>query len=550
MQIRLQIIVGALVAMAFASYVRAADNPSKQRVFDLGGDVKMEFVLIPAGSFMMGDEQGNENEKPVHRVTIAKPFYLGKHEVTQEQWERLMGRNPSSFKGPGNPVENVNWHDCQTFLKRLHQKLAATGARFHLPTEAQWEYACRAGGSCTYCFGDAEENLGEYAWFNDNADCKHHPVGQKKSNAWGLYDMHGNVWEWCADWYGACYYSQSPATDPIGLRCGVTRSLRGGCWAGAAPCCRAAYRHALADPAKFHNSCAGLRLACSAEPRANQHQTKMSLPRREKHTTVCLSQQRVFDLGGGVNLELVLIPAGSFMMGDANGRDNEKPVHKVTITRPFYLGKCEVTQHQWEKLMGANPSVFKGPEKPVANVSWHDCQAFLEKLNRRLAGDGARFSLPTEAQWEHACRAGGLGAYCFGDAEGELGEHAWFCGSADCHPQPVGQKRPNAWGLYDMHGNVWEWCADWHGACYYTQSPACDPMGPCSGITRVMRGGGWSGLATVCRTAYRADRLRPTFHDNLGGLRVAYNVCVTRHVPTDPHTARAGYQGNASRSVR
>ena len=131
---------------------------------DLGGGVKLDLVLIPAGSFTMGDD---DRFKPAHKVTITKPFYLGKYEVTQEQWEAVMGSNPSYFKGPKNPVEQVSWDDCQQFLVKLNAKSGGQGSKFVLPTEAQWEYACRAGSTGKFCFGDDEKQLGEYAWYGD-----------------------------------------------------------------------------------------------------------------------------------------------------------------------------------------------------------------------------------------------------------------------------------------------------------------------------------------------------------------------------------------------
>jgi len=228
------------------------------------------------------------------------------------------------------------------------------------------------------------------------------------------------------------------------------------------------------------------------------------------------------DLGKDVKIDLVLIPSGSFTMGDANGLDNEKPAHKVSISKPFYMGKYEVTQSQWEAVMGNNPSNFKGASNPVENVSWKDCQAFLGKLDEKFGKFAVKFRLPTEAQWEYACRAGGTGKYGFGDAEASLGEYAWFEGDST---HPVGEKKPNAWGLYDMHGNVWEWCADWHDAGYYKQSPATDPVGPSSGFQRVLRGGSWGFIASVCRAAVRGAA-PPSYRGSYSsyvGLRV---VCV------------------------
>jgi len=207
----------------------------KEITLDLGGGVMMEFGLVPAGSFIMGDAEGGPAEKPVHKVTITKPFYLGKYEVTQEQWGAVMGKNPSRLKGPKNPVTNVNWNDAQDFLSKLTEKLGNGAAKFHLPTEAQWEYACRAGTTTQYSFGDDAASLGDYAWSRENSDRITHPVGEKKPNAWGLYDMHGNVLEWCADWFGGDYYRRSPSTDPTGPASGSWRVVRGGAYYGTSP---------------------------------------------------------------------------------------------------------------------------------------------------------------------------------------------------------------------------------------------------------------------------------------------------------------------------
>ena len=240
---------------------KMATEKPKEISFDLGRGVKMELVLIQPGSFMMGDDKGDAEEKPVHKVTISKPFYMGKFEVTQEQWQAVMGANPSHFKGAKNPVDRVSWEACQTFIKKLNEKFAASGVTFALPTEAQWEYACRAGSSTRdTAFGDSEAELAEYAWFEGNAGGKTHPVGQKKPNAWGLYDMHGNVWEWCADWYDGNYYKESPAIDPTGPTAVTSRVLRGGSWSDPAPYCRSSYRYCL--PPWFCVHCYGVRVVC------------------------------------------------------------------------------------------------------------------------------------------------------------------------------------------------------------------------------------------------------------------------------------------------
>ena len=152
----------------------------------------MQFALIPAGEFPMGSASGGDNERPVHTVRISKPFYLGIHEVTQGQWETVMGNNPSKFKGDANrPVEMVSWEEVQKFIDKLNSKEG--GTKYRLPTEAEWEYAARAGSATAYSFGDDSGQLGKYAWFEGNAGSTTHPVGKLQPNAWGLYDMHGNV---------------------------------------------------------------------------------------------------------------------------------------------------------------------------------------------------------------------------------------------------------------------------------------------------------------------------------------------------------------------
>jgi formylglycine-generating enzyme required for sulfatase activity len=228
-----------------------AKSPLKELAVDLGGGVKMELVLIPAGEFLMGspdsDENANPAEKPQHQVRITKPFYLGKYLVTQEQWEAVMGGNPSHFKGPKNPVEQFSWDDCRQFFDKLNTKVG--GGKFQLPSEALWEYACRAGSKTKYCFGDDASKLGEYAWYDENSGNKTHPVGEKKPNAWGLYDMYGNVWEWCRQWNGGGYYAPSPTGDPMGAPGAPIRVIRGGsCYSPACDCRSATHDFGFPGP--------------------------------------------------------------------------------------------------------------------------------------------------------------------------------------------------------------------------------------------------------------------------------------------------------------
>jgi formylglycine-generating enzyme required for sulfatase activity len=233
----------------------SAMPPTNQLSLDLGNKVTMKIALIPSGKFMMGspkDEKGRrENEGPRHEVTICKAFYMGLCEVTQEQYEQVMGKNPSHFKESRNPVEQVSWEDAVEFCKALSKK---TGKSVSLPTEAQWEYACRAGSKTRFSYGDDNEYaaLGDYAWYNKNSEGRTHPAGQKKPNDWGLYDMHGNVWEWCSDWYDKDYYSaKANDRDPQGPGSGTCRLLRCGSCACCPLGCRSAMRRGLSPDSKF-----------------------------------------------------------------------------------------------------------------------------------------------------------------------------------------------------------------------------------------------------------------------------------------------------------
>ena len=244
-------------------------------------DIGMQFVLIPAGEFVMGtsqaqvdavagDQQSYRNwmqyERPQHRVVISRPFYLGKYPVTQGQWQAVMSENPSRFKAgwksligrdhAAYPVERVSWNEAQEFLTKLNERDAER--EYVLPTEAQWEYACRAGSGAIYHFGDDAAQLHDYAWYGDNSGGKTRPVGQKQPNAWGLYDMHGNVWEWCQDRYGP--YADEAATDPKGPETGAVRIIRGGSWADAAQDARSAHRNRYLPEYRFGDL--GFRCVC------------------------------------------------------------------------------------------------------------------------------------------------------------------------------------------------------------------------------------------------------------------------------------------------
>jgi len=250
---------------------------------EMENSLGMRFVLIPPGEFDMGSTEEHvaklleqakaanqpgwyidrlPAEAPKHRVRIRKPFYLGRCEVTQAEYERVVGSNPSQFKGdPSCPVEIVNWDEATAFCRKLGEVAQEQAARaeYRLPTEAEWEYACRAGTTTTWYSGNDEGALKEHGWFSFNADRKTHPVGQKSPNAWGLYDMHGNVWEWCQDWWGDRYYATSPMDDPLGATGGSIRVNRGGGWDYDASLGRASYRNG--DDPGYRCESRGCRLA-------------------------------------------------------------------------------------------------------------------------------------------------------------------------------------------------------------------------------------------------------------------------------------------------
>ena len=207
---------------------------------------------------------------------------------------------------------------------------------------------------------------------------------------------------------------------------------------------------------------------------------------------------------GNCRLKMVWIPDGMFQMGSSDneeGRyDDEGPQHEVKLTG-FWLAAEPVTQSQYEAVMDKNPSHSQGPNNPVENVSREDAMEFCQKLSDQTK---RKFTLPSEAQWEYACRAGSKTKHCFGNSEKELGDYAWYAKNSKGQTQPVGKKKPNGWGLYDMHGNVWEWCLDWYGK--YSKEQQENPTGPESGTYRVLRGGGWFIDAEGCRSAVRNNR--------------------------------------------
>jgi formylglycine-generating enzyme required for sulfatase activity/serine/threonine protein kinase len=569
--------------------------------------IKLEMVLIPAGKFMMGTPASvmpRCNDEMQYEVTLTKPFYMGKYEVTQEQWEAVMGNNPCPFKESKFPVTNVSWNDCQEFIKKLNTK---TDGGYRLPTEAEWEYACRAGTD--YRYGD---NLTRSDANIDGSNIK--AVGSYKANAFGLYDMYGNVWEWCEDWFDK--YPAGSIMDPVGPANGEYRVLRGGSFLNYVSDARSSFRYNINPNFRYFDR--GFRLARTADVKAvvaapivpnsdpavlmpatanifatsftEAEAKKVAKVKSEKEFVHKRKKEKEGNKVGGINDEIIpsyvyvifvvtmliidlnlekpmffkllksygialgekktstfqgtfssqsdinknsikkndiartivaaafiaaiekdmiLIPAGNFKQGSPaseKGRSIDEIQHEVTITKPFYMGKYEVMQEQWEAVMKDNPSSTKGDKLPVTNVSWIDCQEFIKKLNAKTSGD---FRLPTEAEWEYACRAGTTTAYSFGDMI--TSEDSNYSESKIGKPVEVGSYKANTFGLYDMHGNAWEWCEDWK-----TEYLVKDALG----TVRVLRGGSFNYYGSFARSSSRYA-ITPTYRGSDFGFRLA-----------------------------
>ena len=510
------------------------------------------FVLIRGGEFAMGSPETEENhpsDEAQHQVKVSD-FYMSRYTVTLAEFRRFVeesGYQTDAEKESDSvidynididegevevevvvnwrygvsytlrpqieekhPVVYVSWNDAVAYCEWLSEK---TGTRFRLPTEAEWEYACRAGTITPYNTG---KNLTtDQANYNGNYPCNGKlkglyyentvAVNSFAPNAWGLYNMHGNVWEWCSDWYDGTYYDdckkQGAIANPAGLVTGSLRVLRGGGWRDKAWGCRSADRN-IGIP----------------NGRSDYVGFRPVFDQSLKDVDRC-SQPSPVDTPTGQSSKVTLKRSSEFdsfkqhsKVVRIHGSQGKKtsfefcsiPVDKSIIDKDFYMGKYPVTQQQWEAVMGNNPSRFKGDSLPVDSVSWDDAQTFIQKLNQ-LSGK-QHYRLPTEEEWEYCCRAGSTSEYYFDDDESQWGGYAWYDGNSGETTHPVGQKKPNRWGLYDMAGNVWEWTDSWYDN---SRSP------------RVIRGGSWCYSAVSCRSATRFN-CYPDFRFNYIGFRLVF----------------------------
>ena len=552
---------------------RQAAESERQKAEARARQFAGEMVSIPGGTFRMGDLSGDgySLEKPVHSVTV-RPFKIGKYEVTFAQWDACVAdggcggyRPDDEGWGRGNrPVIGVSPVYAESFIDWLNNK---TGGNYRLPTEAEWEYAARASSTTEYSWGN---DIGGNRANCDNDDCGDRweytaPVGSFAANAWGLHDMHGNVWEWVQDCMHVNYEGAPTDGSAWTSRCFEDDSvhmLRGGSWFSHAKHLRSANRFGYV-PLELMNTL-GFRLA-EDEPGLADGERHLAEARQAAESDRQEAKARARQVAG----EMVSIPGGTFRMGELSedSRDNEKPVRSVTVPS-FRLGKYEVTVGQFRRFVEAtgyrtdaernagdkqgcaiyihtgerwkytagtswrNPGFPVRDNHPVVCVSWNDVQAFVKWLNSKTDG---KFRLPSEAEWEYAARARSTTKYHFGNDESQLCQYANHADSStdfwwkneSCsdgvgkRPAEVGRYQPNGFGLHDMYGNVWEWVQDcWNDN--YKGAPtdgSAWTSGDCG--RRVLRGGSWFNDTRRLRSATRGW-LDHTHRDyNAFGFRLA-----------------------------
>ena len=520
------------------------------------------------GGFLPEDEKFYHEAESQGPIVIAKDFWLGMYEVTEKQSEAVLfyqeflldslsqdtqsGTQEQSNGGIpmdmsiydrepwGSVPFNSAWVFCEA-LNRFYAERLPDGYCFAIPWEAQWEYACRAGtvtelnnGTDLNLHNKISDNLNQVGWYQGNSHGYVQLVGQKQPNAWELYDMHGNLAEWCIDRVRPMMFMTECLPDT-----GESHILRGGAFNAQAEACCSSARASLnrAVGTEF----TGFRLALIPKELAPEFVPK---PNENHSSAEPCAGAFVAELPAGFRLVLAKIPAGRFMMGSPESeagrptleywqtaidwatdkasnfhRHTDENQREVVIPRDFWLGCFEVTRGQYAAVIGADLSKLGHPDRPVTQVRWTNALAFCEKLNELCADqlpEGYHFALPTEEQWEYACRAGTTTALNSGKDLTQpefycpnLAEVGWFQINSGEHKHEVGLLKPNAWGLYDMHGNVWEWCR-----C--TAPVDDDPLS-----TRILRGGSWYDAPRFCRSA-----MRRWLDEDRGGPDIGFRVAL------------------------
>ncbi len=594
--------------------------------------VGMKMVLIPPGEFLMGstDEQVEaalkiaeqmkadsevtgrieKSERPQHKVVIPNPLRMSATEVTIGQFKKFSAtgyqteaekaeaaakiappadagqaapKPISTFLNPGfavtdaSPAGAISWNDAVAYCQWLGEQEKTA---YRLPTEAEWEYACRAGTTTLYSFGDDASLLGQYGWYGINASRQSHPVGVKSPNGFGLFDMHGNIHEWCGDFYDEKWYEKHSSNDPKGPAVGSYGVLRGGYWNLPASYCRTAFRKN--DRRSDRYNYYGFRVVQVLDNPPTTAQAARVTPPLEAKPTVTAPRIAVapFDaatarahqeawakyLGvtvettNSIGMKFMLIPPGEFLMGSTDDEikaalklvkneepdnrvlgkiQNEGPRQRVVITRPFWMSATEVTHGQLEQYMRAM-SVAAGTslvlpleaaDLPISNANWHKAADFCNWLSRvdgfapvyesrddewSVVKTADGYHLAGEAQWEHACRAGTTTQYSFGDDIKEAPRYAVF--NAE-RPAPVASKLPNAFGLFDMHGNVAEWCQYGAKEEFGSRDHGTVPVSR----TRPLRGGSYKHGGVRGRSAFSGNAMLSDTNPGTG-IRVVREI--------------------------
>ena len=454
-------------------------------------ELNMQMIYIEPGTFIMGEGASK------HRVTISRDFWIGKYEVTQQEYQKIMGGNPSVNKGDKMPVEFVSWGEAADFCEKLTGRERNAGRLpegyvYRMPTQAEWEYAARGGNKSKNYIYSGDNNIDAVAWHKNNSGGSMHEVGSKPPNELGLYDMSGNVWELCLDWYGA--YSTKEAADPVNLVAGKNRVMCGGCYSNSSfPGARS-----YTAPENKHPAI-GFRVVLAAfipEAAVAAPAAQVTAALQPAKTDKDNSNRTVPEL----NMQMVYIEPGTFIMGEGAGK------HRVTISKSFWLGKYEVTQQEYQKIMGGGSSANSGSRICAESVSWNDAMQFCEKLTARERSAGRLpagyvFRLPTEAEWEYAARGGNKSKGYEYSGGSNINDVAWYADNSGHIMHEAGTKLPNELGIYDMSGNQWELCLDSYAA--YSTADAVDPVIIEARNKRILRGGSWRNPGNFCTSAFR-----------------------------------------------
>jgi len=525
--------------------------------------VSIRMIKVEGGSFMMGAQNGigSASEIPSHKVNVST-FYVSEVEVPQKLWRAVYGYNPQNYTGDENPYLVVSATD-QAFIKKLNQK---TGLNFRLPTEAEWEYAARGGNKSQGYLYAGSNNLDEVAWTIENSDGTPQPVGTKKPNELYIYDMSGNALEWCLDTYND--YDLIEQTNPLFVGTSITHIYRGGCVTDTIGCCRTTWRSS-AHPASY--KLGGVRLvlgdaidmnalalSCVKKSIAVGGETSVAITNGSGSydlnydsgiiscqvvddnlvvtgtslgtTTVVVTDQQTQQqcslevnvivantyTVNGITFTMIPVEGGTFTMGATEEQEyyaasNESPAHQVTLS-DYAIGQTEVTSALWNAVMNGTTTTSTYPK---SSVNLEDVKAFIGRLN---AITGAKFRLPTEAEWEYAARGGNKSQGYLYSGSNYIDKVAWFKYNSDNHNHPVALKEPNELGLYDMSGNVREMCMDY--SIPYTAEAQTNPCNLIESFFLNSRGGIYGWEAKFLRVSARQDMI-PSSTASYQGFRLA-----------------------------